>query len=198
MEVRRREGGSRAWQGRAGEGYLVTTGEPGGLWRHRNRAPQKLVGTGFAAEGMDVSVPYRRMPDSHSPEASWIFAGVEGEIVGDFGLVHGGAAGLEIDRYDPALGTPPNAYLRASTEPLTANWPLVQEEIMFSHPGLGGDEHPMVRCDMTYFKTRNEGAVFSASSIAWAGSLPWNGFDNSVSRIMKNVIDGFLNVHLPA
>lgn len=36
------------------------------------------------------------------------------------------------------------------------------------------------------------GAVFSASSIAWGSALPCHGFDNSVSRIMKNVVDAFL------
>ncbi|MYZ46234.1 LamG domain-containing protein [Rhizobiales bacterium L72] len=193
MEIRRREAGSRAWQCRPGEGYLVTTGEPGGLWRHRNRAPQKLVGVGFASEGMDISVPFRRMPASFAPEVAWILEGVEGELIGDFGLIHGGVVGLEIDRYDAALGSPPGAVVLASSEPLTSNWPLVQEEIFFSHPGLGGDEHPQVRCDMVYFRTANGGAVFSASSIAWAGALPWNDFDNAVSRIMANVVNGFLS-----
>ena len=51
MEVRKLEAGSRAWQARAGEHYLATTGERSGLWRHRNRAPQKLVGVGFTSEG---------------------------------------------------------------------------------------------------------------------------------------------------
>ncbi|MBJ3778067.1 N,N-dimethylformamidase beta subunit family domain-containing protein [Acuticoccus mangrovi] len=197
VEVRRGQAGSRAWQGRAGEGHLATSGEPGGLWRNRNRAPQKLVGTGFASEGMDVSVPYRRRPDSRAPEAAWIFDGVDGDVVGDFGLVNGGAVGLEIDRYDLSLGTPPNALLLASSEPLTRNWPLAQEEVMFAHPALGGDENPLVRCDMVYLRTRNGGAVFSPSSIAWGSALPCNGFDNSVSIIMKNVVDGFLRRDLP-
>ena len=192
MEVRKLELGSRAWQARPGESYLATTGERGGLWRHRNRAPQKLVGVGFSSEGMDVSVCYRRMPDSHDPGAQWIFEGVEGETIGDFGLVHGGAVGLEIDRYDLTLGTPPNTFLIAASEPLTSNWPLVQEEVLYTHAGLGGDQHPMVRCDMVYFTTCNGGAVFSPSSIAWGSALPWNGFDNNVSKVMKNVVDAFL------
>lgn len=192
MEIRRREGGSRAWEGRPGEGHLATTGEPGGLWRHRNRAPQKLVGTGFAAEGMDVSFPYRRLAPRTDPDAAWIFDGVEGDTIGDFGLIHGGAVGLEIDRYDPALGSPPHAARLAASEPLTANWPLVPEDLMFNHPGLGGDLNAMARCDMVYFSTTNGGAVFSPSSIAWAGALPINGFDNDISRIMRNVVDRFL------
>ena len=58
--------------------------------------------------------------------------------------------------------------------------------------GLGGDQHADVRCDMTYFTTMNGGAVFSPSSIAWGSALPVNGFDNDVARIMKNVVDRFM------
>lgn len=192
MEVRKLEAGSRAWQARAGEHYLACTGERSGLWRHRNRAPQKLVGTGFASEGMDVSVPFRRMPDSYHKRVAWLFDGVKGEVFGDQGLGRGGAAGLEVDRYDLSLGTPPHALILASSEPLTDNYPLVQEEVMFMHPGMGGTQHPMVRADMVYFTTPKDGAVFSASSIAWGSALPCNGFDNDVSRIMKNVIDAFM------
>jgi N,N-dimethylformamidase len=45
---------------------------------------------------------------------------------------------------------------------------------------------------MTYFTTPKHGAVFSASSIAWASALPCRGFDNNVSRVMKNIVDAFL------
>lgn len=192
MEVRKLEAGSRAWQARAGEHYLACTGERSGLWRHRNRAPQKLVATGFASEGMDLSVPFRRMPDSYHKRASWIFDGVQGEVFGDRGLAAGGAAGLEVDRYDLSLGTPPHTLILASSEPLTDNYPLVQEDVMFMHPGMGGTQHPLVRCDMTYFTAPNDGAVFSASSIAWGSALPCNNYDNDVSRIMKNVVDAFM------
>jgi N,N-dimethylformamidase len=191
MEVRKLEAGSRAWQARPGEHYLASTGERSGLWRHRNRAPQKLVGTGFASEGMDESVPFRRMPDSYHRSVDWIFAGVQGEVIGDFGLAGNGAAGVEIDRYDLTLGTPPHARILASSDMYSDNYPLVQEEIMYNHPGMGGTQHPMVRCDMVYFTTRNHGAVFSPSSIAWGQALPCHGFANNVSRVMKNVLDAF-------
>jgi N,N-dimethylformamidase len=192
MEVRKLEAGSRAWQSRPGEQYLASTGERSGLWRHRNRAPQKIVGTGFSAQGMDESRPYRRMPDSYHRTASWIFEGVTGEIFGDYGLAGGGAAGLEIDRYDLTLGTPPHALILASSEPFSDNYPLVQEDIYYNHPGMGGTQHPLVRCDLVYFTTRNNGAVFAPSSIAWGSALPCNGFDNDVSRIMKNVLHAFI------
>lgn len=191
MEVRKLEAGSRAWQARPGEHYLASTGERSGLWRHRGRAPQKIVGTGFASEGMDRSVPYRRMPDSWHKSVAWIFEGVEGDVIGDFGLAGGGAAGVEIDRYDLTLGTPPHARILATSELFSDNYPLVQEEIMYNHPGMGGTQNPGVRCDMVFFTTPQHGAVFAPSSIAWGQALPCKGFDNNVSRVMKNVLDAF-------
>ena len=192
MEVRKLEAGSRAWQARPGEHYLACTGERSGLWRHRGRPPQKLVGVGFTSEGMDFSVPYRRMPDSDHRSVAWVFEGVEGEVFGDFGLGTGGAAGLEIDRYELALGTPPHARILASSEPFSDNYPLVQEEIFFMTPALGGTQNALVRADMVYFTTPGGGAVFSTGSIAWGSSLPCSNFQNTVSRVTKNVLDAFL------
>jgi N,N-dimethylformamidase len=192
MEVRKLEAGSRAWQARPGEHYLASTGERSGLWRHRGRPPQKLAGVGFTSEGMDQSVPYRRMPDSYHRAVAWMFAGIEGEVFGESGLGLGGAAGIEIDRYDLALGTPPHARILASSEPFTDNYPLVQEEVYFMTPGLGGTQHPYVRADMVYFITPNHGAVFATGSIAWGSALPIGNFANAVSRLTKNVVDAFL------
>ena len=192
MEVRKLEAGSRAWQAKPGEQYLATTGERSGLWRHRGRAPQKIMGTGFASEGMDHSVAFRRMPDSWHERVAWIFDGVEGDLIGDFGLAGNGAAGVEIDRYDLTLGTPPHAVILATSETFSDNYPLVQEEVMYMAPGMGGTQNPAVRCDMVYFTTREHGAVFAPSSIAWGQALPCKGFDNNVSRVMKNVLDAFV------
>jgi N,N-dimethylformamidase len=193
MEVRKGEAGSRAWQAAPGETLHSTTGEKGGLWRNRGRAPQKLFGTGFTAEGFNGSSYYRRMPDGSDPAVSWIFAGVgEEERIGDFGLVGHGAAGQELDRADVSLGTPPNTYLVAASENHDDSYLLVVEDIGFMYPGLGGSEHRDVRADMTYFETESRGAVFSTSSIAWAGSLSCDGYDNNVSRVTANVLDRFL------
>ena len=62
IEVRRAEDGTRAWVARPGEYYHSFTGEYGGLWLRQNRPPQQLVGTGFIAQGFDLSSPYRRTP----------------------------------------------------------------------------------------------------------------------------------------
>ncbi len=192
IEVRKLDVGSRAWQAEAGEGYLASTGERSGLWRSRGRAPQKIVGLGFTTEGMDESQPFERMPDSFHKRAAWIFEGIgETELIGDFGLAQGGAAGIELDRYELALGTPPHTLLVAASHGHSDNYPLVSEEITYAFPGRGGTQDPQVRGDMIYFTTPNNGAVFAAGSIAWSQALPCHGGDNSVGQIMRNVLDAF-------
>ncbi len=192
LEVRKGESGSRAWQAQPGEYYHSTTGERGGLWRNRARAPQKIIGVGFAAQGFDRSTYYRRMPDSLDPRASFIFEGIpDNELIGNFGVVGNGAAGHEIDRYDRTLGTPPNTMLLASSEGHSDNVQRVVEEIYFNYPGAGGTQDPGVRSDICYFTAAGGGAVFSASSIAWCGSLSHNNYDNNVSRITANVLRRF-------
>ena len=192
IEVRKLDSGSRAWQAAPGEGYLASNGERSGLWRNRGRAPQKIVGIGFTAEGMDSSEPFERMPDSFHRRASWMFEGIGAEEkIGDFGLGLGGAAGIEIDRYDLALGTPPHALLVASSHGHSDNYPLVSEEVTYAFPGRGGSQDPQVRADITYFTTRNDGCCLAIGSIAWSQALPVNGGDNNVGRFMRNVLDAF-------
>ena len=195
IEVRKGEAGTRAWTANPGEYNNAFDGKFGGMWRARGRIPSKVCGLTFTAYGFDVSSYYRREPDSFRSECEWIFAGIgDDEIIGDFGLVGGGAAGLELDRYDLEFGTPHNGYLLARSEGHTDLMLQVNEEIHFACRGYygGGHENPQVRADMIYYKTPNDGAVFGPGSLVWCGSLSHNNYDNNVSRIMRNVIDGFL------
>ncbi len=192
MEVRKAESGSRAWQARPGEYYLASTGERSGVWRCRARAPQKLFGVGFTAEGFDRSSHFRQLPDARHPAAAFIMAGIgPDELIGDFGLLGDGAAGYELDRYDLALGTPPQALLLAASENHSDDYPHVAEEIYFNFPGMGGTQDFQVRADLVYFTTRNGGGVFSTGSISWCGSLAHDGYRNNVSRMMTNVLTRF-------
>ncbi|MCB1747101.1 MAG: LamG domain-containing protein [Gammaproteobacteria bacterium] len=194
IEVRRNEDGIRAWEARTGEYYHGFTGEYGGLWRRNGRPPQQIVGTGFTAQGFDISSYYVRKPDSFKKEVRWIMNGVGAdERIGDFGLIGGGAAGLELDRADRALGTPPNAYLLASSEDHTDIYLVVCEELLINYPGTGGQENDLVRADLVFYETANGGGVFATSSIAWPGSLAHDNYKNNVSRITKNVLDRFVS-----
>ena len=76
VEVRRAEGGTRAWKCEPGEYYHASDGRLGGLWRFQNRPPQKLVGTGFISQGFDLCTYYRRTPDSFDPRVKFVFEGI--------------------------------------------------------------------------------------------------------------------------
>ena len=64
LEVRRAEGGIRAWAAEPGEYYHAFDGGYGGLWRRNNRPPQILAGVGFSAQGVFSGSYYRRTNDS--------------------------------------------------------------------------------------------------------------------------------------
>ena len=191
IEVRRWHG-TEAWEAAPGEYYHSTTGELGGLWRHRGRAPQRLAGVGFSAQGFDYSLPFHRQPDSRDPRAAFIFEGVaDDDPIGGFGLVMGGAGGFELDRADPSLGTPSDALVLATTTGFSNVYQHVVEEVVSSDSQQGGTVEPLVKGDMVFFETRQGGAVFSVGSISWCGSLSHDNYVNNVSRITENVLNRF-------
>jgi N,N-dimethylformamidase len=190
IEVRRCEVGN-GWITAPGEAYQSFNGEYGGLWRRIGRAPQQSVGVGFVGQGFDRSSYYRRLPASYDPRAAFIFEGVDDEIIGDFGLIGGGAAGIELDRTDPALGTPPNTLILARSEGHTANYLPTVEELLINYV----DQATLspVHGECVFFETASGGAVFSTGSIAWAGSLSHSGYDNNIARVTSNVLRRFLD-----
>ncbi len=200
VEIRRGINGTRAWTSHPGEVHLSTTGELGGLWRYRGRFPNKSVGVGFTAQGWGGAPGYTRLPDSDRPEASFVFEGIGAdEGLGNFGLVMGGAAGDELDRFDLDLGTPPETLRLATTEGAHSDYyQVVIEDCTFMLAGRGGTEDSRVRSDIILLEDPvGGGAVFSVGSINWIGSLMWNGGENSISRMTANVLRRFQE-RLPA
>jgi N,N-dimethylformamidase len=191
IEVRRAEGGVRAWDAEPGEYYHSFSGEYGGLWRRQGRAPNRLAGVGFIAQGFDHCSYYRRLPASNDPRCAFIFEGVTDEILGDFGALQGGASGLEIDSADPAIGTPPHALIVARSENHSNTYELVPEEVRIPHGASDATINPLVHADMVFFETGAGGAVFSTGSIAYAGSLGWRNFDNNIAKLTTNVLRRF-------
>jgi N,N-dimethylformamidase len=191
IEVRRGNAGSRNWTSSPGECFHSTSGELGGLWRHRGHPPQQLVGVGMAAIGCRTGAPYVRQPASYEREVAFIFDGVEDELIGDFGLALGGAAGDEIDRVDFDLGTPAATRILASSQGRQDDsyWRCI-EDISESAPGFNGPADEKVRADLVYVPSDN-GAVFAVGSINWVLSLSHNDDDNSVSRVTENVLREF-------
>jgi N,N-dimethylformamidase len=194
IELRRGIAGTRSWEAEAGEGNLSFTGEPSGLWRSNGRAPQRISGVGFSAQVFDFSSSYRRMPGSFAPRASFAFEGIGAdEAIGNFGLRLGGAAGLEIDRADRTLGSPPDMMLLATADRTGVGGVPTPEEMPAMYRGFTGEENALVRADMVFFPTAKGGAVFSTGSIAWCCALSHMGYENNVSRITGNVLRRFLD-----
>lgn len=192
IEMRRGESGDQGWRAEPGERHHQINGERGGLWRMRGRAPQRLWGVGYGAHGLDRSAPYVQMPDAQDARWRWVFDGVgPDERIGDFGLSNGAAAGLEFDRIDLSLGTPPHAALLASSEGHSRHSVITVEDLFLARDGINGVESPLVRADLVGFTTRGGGAVFSTGSMSWCGSLSHNGYDNNVSAITRNVLTAF-------
>jgi N,N-dimethylformamidase len=152
----------------------------------------------MSAAGFDRAIPFHRLPASHDPRAAFIFAGVgEDEPIGDAGLMMGGAAGLEVDRADAALGTPPHALIVAAATGFSHSYLRAIEEVTNPDAKQGGPDNPAVRGDMVFFETPNDGAVFAAGSITWFGSLSHHDYDNPVSRITDNVLRAFASDDWP-
>lgn len=90
IEIRRAEGGIRAWEAEPGEYHNAFDGQLGGRWRRNRRPPQRLAGVGFSGQGLFEGTHYRRLPASWEPRHAWIFEGIEEETIGGYGLSGGG------------------------------------------------------------------------------------------------------------
>ncbi len=196
FELRRAEGGIRLWETLPGESYHAHDGSYGGLWRRLGRPPQQLVGVGFSTQGDYQSYPYAFLDGILDPRVAFMREDIEesaqpGGVLGERGLMGGGAAGHELDRADPRLGTPHHAIIvgRAvlhdptfqpvNEERMDHTWPAPREEV--------------IRSDLTFMETPNGGAVFSVGSMCFIGALPIDGYDNVAARLITNVIRRFAN-----
>lgn len=189
MELRRSDGGTRPHQSPFGDQRHATSGEKAGLWRNKGLPPQRLVGVGFVAQGFDRGTHYVRLEDSHDPRVAFAFEGIgDDEIIGDFGIMGGGAAGAEVDCYQPVLGSSSQALVLATSGPFSDAYLLASEEIFEMLPGLGGTEQVSVRSDIVLTALEGGGAVFSVGSIAYTAALSHHGYDNNIARLTGNVL----------
>ncbi len=190
VEVRR-IGLDRLWATDESEGHFSSTGEPGGTWLKQGRPPNLICGVGFITQGFDACEGYRRHAASRDPRAAFVFAGVDDAVIGDFGLLMGGAAGYEIDRFDRALGSPPHALVLASSGGHSNLYDLMLTSLVELLPASDPDAPEPVRADMVFFETPGGGAVFSVGSIAWCGSLAQAEYRNNVAAVTENVLRRF-------
>jgi N,N-dimethylformamidase len=194
FELRRAEGGIRLWETLPGESYHAFDGSYGGLWRRLGRPPQMLAGVGFSTQGEYKGFPYTFLDGILDPRVAFMREGMErqakpGAILGERGLMGGGAAGHELDRADVRLGTPPHAiivgravledptYQPVNEERYDHTWPAAREEI--------------IRSDLTFFETPKGGAVFSVGSMNFIGALPIYNYDSTAARLITNIVRRF-------
>ena len=193
LELRRAETGMRNWGTEPGENYHQLKPTYGGLWRRAGRAPQQICGVGFSAQGKFTGSYYRVNEAARHGPAAGLLEGITGPLFGDYGLNGGAAAGFELDRADPELGTSPQAVILASSENHDANFTPPPEDILA--PGLSKTGVPveeLIRSDIVWYPTPWGGQVFSAGSIFFCGALPAKDGDNDISRLLSNVLNRML------
>ena len=162
------------------------------MWRRNRRPPQQLAGVGFSGQGLFEGTYYRLLPPAREARHAWMFAGVEGETIGDYGLSGGGAAGFELDRADPALGTPDGTAILAVSEDPPASFVAVPEELLSHVNTVNGEKaQALKRGEIIYFDTPGGGGVFAVGSITYCGSLWRQGFEGPISRLTENVVRRF-------
>lgn len=186
IEVRRGETGARTWEAEPGEYFHAFDGCYGGLWVKNDRPPQRLVGIGMSAHGDFTGSFYRRTGASYDPRFEWLFDGIDGEILGDFGFSGGGAAGFEVDIVDSSLGTPPDAVVLAQSEEYFGEYHCVPEKVVWPQPLAW--QSSQIRADLCFIPKSHGNFVFSTGSILFCGSLPVNDFNNNISKLLENVV----------
>jgi N,N-dimethylformamidase len=121
-----------------------------------------------------------------------MFDGINDDVIGDYGLSGGGAAGFELDRADPILGTPDGTVILARSENPLPSFLTVTEELLSPIHTINGEKvEDLSRGEIVYFDTPSGGAVFSVGSITFCGSLWRNGFEGPISRLLENVVRRF-------
>jgi N,N-dimethylformamidase len=193
IELRRSEGGVRAWAAEPGEYYHQLDGAYGGLWRRNRRPPQMLAGVGFSGQGLFEGTHYRLLPAARDRRFAWMLDGIDGDVLGDYGLSGGGAAGFELDRADNDLGTPDGTVILARSEDPPASFFTVPEEVLAGRRTVTGETlEDLMRAEIVWFPTEGGGEVFSVGSITFCGSLWRDGaFQGPVSRLLENVVRRF-------
>ncbi len=183
IELRRSETQGLAWQALPGEHHHAS-GAYGGDWRRRGRPEHRTLGVGLCGFGDGAASSYRpTAAAAGDPAGAVVFAGLDPEApIGAAGVVLGGAAGFEVDAYDPRLGSPPEATVLASAA-VGDGYERWSDDVI-DDPA----DEPPLRADLVVHRRPEGGAVFAVGSIAWTGCLASDD-DNPVSQVTANVLD---------
>jgi N,N-dimethylformamidase len=179
MENRRVDLWERDEEVQRSEAIQATDGLRGGYLSESGRHAAEVTGVESATMGFDHSYPYVLTGAARRPEAAFVFEGVTGDVIGDFGAIGGGVVGQE---WDNAAGHDlgPGHLILGSSHDHT----LV--------PPLFGAVRPDYHADLVLY-LRGAGAAFSVSSMAWCAALSHDGYANDIARITHNVLRRFLD-----
>jgi N,N-dimethylformamidase len=179
MENRRVELWERGEDFQRSEAINATDGRRGGYFTASGRQPAAVTGVESATMGFDHSYPYVLGEAARRPEAAFVFEGVTGSIIGDFGAIGGGVVGQEWDNAAGHQFGPGHLILGSSHDHTLV-------------PPLFGAVRPDYHADLVLY-LRGRGAVFSVSSMAWCAALSHDNYVNEIARITHNVLRRFLD-----
>lgn len=179
MENRRVELWERGEEFQRSEAFNSTDGRRGGYFTASGRQPAAVTGVESATMGFDHSYPYVLGEAARRPEAAFVFEGVTGGIIGDFGAIGGGVVGQEWDNAAGHQFGPEHLILGSSRDHTLV-------------PPLFGALRPDYHADLVLY-LRGSGAVFSVSSMAWCAALSHDHYANEIARITHNVLRRFLD-----
>ena len=138
IEVRRAEGGIRAWPAEPGEAYHQLDGGYGGLWRRNGRPPQMLAGVGFTAQGLFEGSYYRRLRRRTTTGCSRAWTAKSSATKACPAAVRPGSSWTAPIS---ASARPPNATILARSEKHQPHFIAVPEELL-SHVNTVTGERP--------------------------------------------------------
>ena len=179
MENRRVELWERGEEVQRSEAFNSTDGRRGGYFTASGRQPAAVTGVESATMGFDHSYPYVLSEAAGRPEAAFVFEGVTGAIIGNFGAIGGGVVGQEWDNAAGHQFGPEHLILGSSHDHTLV-------------PPLFGAVRPDYHADLVLY-LHGRGAVFSVSSMAWCAALSHDNYANEIARITHNVLGRFLD-----
>lgn len=160
------------------EAVNQTDGTLGARMDDSGRSPGSLWGVDSVTMGFDRAYPVMRQAGSYLPEFAFAFAGIPGKLFGGRSLAGGGVIGEEWDNARLVAGSAGHYVLASS----------IDHSLIPSVLGADPIHHGDV---VLYFHDR--GLVFSASSMAWAGSLSIDDYHNDAETFMRNILLRFLD-----
>ena len=124
---------------------------------------------------------------------AWMFDGIEEDVLGDYGLSGGGAAGFELDRADPMLGTPDGAVILARSENPLPSFLTVPEELLSQRDQhqRRTDRGPVARRDRVFRHAIRWRGVLGRLDHLLRQPVAQRCFEGPISQLLENVVRRF-------